>query len=459
MRKTSKQNWRCYQRELQRHSTRRRRWYLGVLKTGLVGALVLTALCGIYPLLHNALSSVPTLLNLPAEVLPPPADVERKLISKEDVRQLLKEEKFNNLTTKMVDLPHEQNFLHVETSLDVGLQEYLLDKMDRKNSRYIGIVMMEADTGRLLTMVGFDKNGNSNPCLLSRFPSASVFKIVTAASAVEHCGYTADTPMHFNGNKYTLYARQLKELTNRYTTTISFAQSFAESVNPVFGKIGELRLGKSLLEKYADAFGFNKPLNFDLPLQPSHFQITDEPYHWAELACGFNRETTISPLHGAVMVSAVLNDGRMVAPSIVERIVDNEGEELYRRQPSWEQQAMSAKSSAVLNELMQATVKYGTGRSFFRGYRRDKVLSQLEIGGKTGSIGNKTHDARYDWFVGFAKEGDDGRQVVIAVMVAHEQYIGIRAGQYARMAMRYYFGNQPDNEQVASVQPSLARKL
>ena len=186
-------------------------------------------MCGVYPLLHNALSSVPTLL-----APPPPAEVpaaaateaERKQISKEDVRRLLDEEKFNNLTTKVVDLPYEQTFLRVETSLDVGLQEYLLGKMDRKNSRYIGIVMMEADTGRLLAMAGFDKSGNSNPCLLSQFPSASVFKIVTAASAVEHCGYTADTPMHFNGNKYTLYARQLKELTNRYTTTVSFRNNF-----------------------------------------------------------------------------------------------------------------------------------------------------------------------------------------------------------------------------------------
>jgi hypothetical protein len=31
--------------------------------------------------------------------------------------------------------------------------------------------------------------------------------------------------------------------------------------------------------------------------------------------------------------------------------------------------------------------------------------------------------------------------MVVSVMVAHEEYIGIRAGQYARMAIEHYFKN------------------
>lgn len=379
-----------------------------------------------------------------------------KTLGKQEVRRLLDQKEFNNLTTKAVDLPLEEKLLHVETSLDVGLQKYLLDQMDRKHARYIGIVVLEGDTGRTLAMAGFDKTGAVNPCLLSEFPSASIFKIVTAASAVEQCGLTANTPVHFNGNKYTLYTRQLKNLIDKHTTTVSFAQSFAQSVNPVFGKIGESNLGKPMLEKYAGAFGFNHPLDFDLPLEPSRFRINDDPYHWAELASGLNRDTTISPLHGAVMVSAVLNNGRMVAPALVDRIVDDGGKELYRWQPSWERQAMSARSSAILSQLMHATIDSGTARNFFRGYRRDEVLSRLEIGGKTGSIDNATHDTRYDWFVGFAKENEGGRQVVVAVVVAHEKLIGTRAGQYARMAMQYYFRDEPGEKQ-SSPRQSLAR--
>jgi membrane carboxypeptidase/penicillin-binding protein len=88
---------------------------------------------------------------------------------------------------------------------------------------------------------------------------------------------------------------------------------------------------------------------------------------------------------------------------------------------------------------MKATVKSGTSRKIFRGYRKDRVLSRLNIGGKTGSIDNHSHDARYDWFVGFGEEKEGGEKIVISVVVAHEEYIGTRAGKYARLAIKYYF--------------------
>jgi peptidoglycan glycosyltransferase len=432
--------WRDYQSELQRQSGGRR--FLGRGRGGVVlfALLAVALFLGLHTLMHDG---APPEGSQAVQAASPPQFTAGS-INKEDIRQLLDKEDFNNLTQKDVELTAHNQVLHVETSLDVDMQNYLLDKMDREHSRYIGIVVMEADTGRVLAMAGFDKtDGSVNPCLCSKFPSASIFKIVTAASAVDHCGYTPESKFHFNGGKYTLYKRQLRDRINSYTNTVSFKQAFAESVDPVFGKIGEHHLGKPMLVKYATSFGFNEPLNFDLPVNPSHFKINDKPYHWAELASGFNRDTTISPLHGAVIASAVLNEGRMVTPSIVDRIVDDKGRVLYTGQQSWEQRAMSSKAAAVLNQLMQATIKSGTGRKSFRNYRHDKVLSRLQIGGKTGTIDNHAHDARYDWFVGFGKERDGKKEVVVAVMVAHEKYIGIRASQYARMAMKYYFSNLP----------------
>ena len=141
------------------------------------------------------------------------------------------------------------------------------------------------------------------------------------------------------------------------------------------------------------------------------------------------------------MAAAVLNEGRLVEPSIVDRIVDSQGEILYQWSPVSEQQAMSSEASSILNQLMQTTISSGTSHKSFRGYRRDRILSQLQIGGKTGSIDNRTHDQRFDWFVGFAEGRQGESKLAIAVMVAHQDYIGIRASRYARMAMKYYFQN------------------
>jgi peptidoglycan glycosyltransferase len=302
---------------------------------------------------------------------------------------------------------------------------------------------MEADSGRIQALAGFNKTDpDSNPCLLNAFPAASVFKIVTAAAAVDHCGYTADTKIHFNGYKHTLYKNQLKERINPYTNTLSFKDSFAQSVNPVFGKLGALYLDRTVLEEYATAFGFNQPINFELPVEPSHIRIEEDTYQRAEIASGFNNDTTLSPVHAAMMASAVMNKGRMVAPTIVDRITDDQGRLLYEARPSWPRRAMSSQASNVLTRLMETTVRSGTGRKAFRNYTRNGVLSKLDIGGKTGSIDNLAHDARFDWFVGFANEKKGPGRLAVAVLVAHEEFIGIRAAQYAKMAMTQYFKSQ-----------------
>lgn len=372
--------------------------------------------------------------------LKPGQDQQENLISKIDVGTILKQLDLQELENGYSDGTIKADNFYLETSLDSNLQHYLEQRMDRKNSRFIGIVVMQADTGRILVLVGFDKTESDiNPCLRNSFPAASIFKIVTAAAAVDHCGYEANTKLRFNGFKHTLYRNQLKEHINRYTNTVSFEDSFAQSINPVFGKIGVHYLGKAVLEEYAEAFGFNQPIDFELPVSASRFQIKELPYNWAEIASGFNNDTTISPIHAVLMASAVVNEGRMVAPTIVDRVIDGEGQLLYRNQIQWLGRAMTPKASNVLSHLMEATVQAGTGRKSFRDRRRHKVLSKLNIGGKTGSIFNRSHDARFDWFVGFAKHKKSSAQLAIAVLVAHEEYIGTRATQYARWAINHYF--------------------
>ncbi len=362
------------------------------------------------------------------------------LISKKDVRIILEHSEGENLLVSQINLPFKNQTIHIETSLDSDLQSHLVEAMDRKNSRFIGIVVMQADTGRIQALAGFNKiDPGQNPCLINAFPAASLFKIVTAAAAVDHCGYNADTKIRFNGYKHTLYKSQLKERTNKYTSTLSFKDSFAQSVNPVFGKLGAVYLGRSVLEEYATAFGFNQPINFELPVEPSHIQIEEDAYQRAEIASGFNYDTTISPMHAAMMASAVLNKGRMVVPTLVDRITDDKGQLLYESQTAWRGRAMSSNASDVLTRLMETTVRSGTGRKAFRNHTRHRVLSKLDIGGKTGSISNQAHDARFDWFVGFANEKKGPGHLIVAVLVAHEEYIGRRAAEYAKMAMTRYF--------------------
>jgi len=363
-------------------------------------------------------------------------------IKKADIQAVLHKKTFNNLTTDKLDITIGGQKLHADTSLDMDLQNHILNSLDLVNSRYIGIVALEPSTGRVLAMVGFDRTGQKeNPCLESAFPAASIFKIVTASAGIEKCGFSPSSRFKFNGDKYTLYKSQLKNRTNRYTRRINLRDSFAQSINPVFGKIGSIYLGKAPLEHYAEAFGFNRNIDFEVPLDRSRVELTDDSYRWAEVACGFNRETLISPVHGALMSAVICNEGMFVEPTIIDRITDDEGNTRYAGLCKKTDQALLPDTAKAVGIMMNATVKSGTARKMFRGHTRDKILSRLDIGGKTGSImSRKINRVRYDWFVGFAKEKNGGNELVLSVMVAHEKYIGARAGWYARTAIQHYFG-------------------
>ncbi len=383
-------------------------------------------------------------------------------IDKTDVQAILAKQPFINLEEETYTFSFDGRLFNVDTSLDPDLQRYLLQAMQRDTSRYIGIIVMDPRSGRVLSMVGFDpEDPLHNPCLTSIFPAASVFKIVTAAAAIEKYAFGSDSTVSFSGKKYTLYKNQIKKDPKGWVRHFTLRDSFAQSVNPVFGKLGALVIGKTGLEEYADAFGFNQPINFELPVTPSHLSIRDEaPYQWAEIASGFNRQTTLSPLHGAVMVSAIVTGGGNLAePTLVDRIRNENGELLYTYQPATIRRALSRDAAAVMKKLMTETIESGTGRKTFRGFRKHPILSRLNIGGKTGSINSRTHEGRrFDWFVGFAEEREGSEQIVVSIVVTHEKFIGIRSHQYGRMAMEKYFQKFFSKKNYAGTRPSQDEK-
>ncbi len=374
-----------------------------------------------------------------------------KQFSTNEVRQLLKNQKFLNSEKKTFTVMLKNQTCTITTSLNIGLQKLLnkkldrLKKLDRGKPERIAMVAMDPVSGKVLALTGFDLiKPDRNPCFASDFPAASIFKIITASAAVEELGFTPDTKLYFNGSKYTLYKSQLKETKTKYTTTISFENAFAESVNPVFGKIGRNRLKNKILEKYANKFEFNKQIDSELAFGSSNIEVTENPYAWAEIGCGFNHSTTISPLFGAMISSTIANAGKLVIPSIVEKIVDSQNKIIYDSKDEIYSWVVSEKTAAIVQTLMEKTIESGTARKNFRGYKQDKILSKLVIGGKTGSIYNREHTIKYDWFTGFVKQKDvtvENNEVVVSIVVGHGDYIGTRAGEYGKMIIKEYYKN------------------
>ena len=370
----------------------------------------------------------------------PPHPSPVRMLDRQAVQELVAGRNLLNLSDPAVEVRGEASSFTVQTTLEPGLQQHLAERLDRKNSRYIGIVALDPADGRVLAMAGYDRTDPSaNPCLDSRFPAASVFKIITAAAALEARDLGPHSVLSWDGGKYTLYKSQLRPAVSRKPNQLTLKDSFAQSVNPVFGRIGAHMLGRGLLESYAQAFGFNREIEFEQPVRPSRVELTDNAFELAEVASGFNRTTRISPLHGALMAAAVVNAGRLVEPSVVDRVTDTAGRTVYQRRPGQGERVIDARTATELAEMMRATVQSGTAHKQFQKHHADRVLAQLEIGGKTGSMGDDEPDMRYDWFVGFARGHQLSRQMVFAVVVVHEDFIGTRAAAYAAMAIREYF--------------------
>jgi len=431
------QHWRKYQQRLQRSRRKRkaleRAWWLA--------ALLISVLLGV-GVFKAALS------NGWFDGLSRIADCSEHegrafgLFDEKTLRDLIDPNAVSqNLDGRFAFTYRGEKFFMVST-LEPALQHYMQKKIGAAHSPAVGFVAMDPVSGRVFSMVGCNNRGNAGDiCLHSTFPAASVFKIVSATAAIERCGLSAGSTLTYNGRGHTLYRKQLTAGTNRYTNRISLRDCFARSINPAFGKLGIFFLKKDLLEEYAKRFGFNQAIDGELPVERSRFSVDNDPYHWAEVACGFNRRTRISPLHGAIIAAAVVNGGWFVEPRIIERITDRHSQAVYSGREPESRRVMSVRTSREMMRLMAATVTRGTARRAFKGYRRDRVLSKLFLGGKTGSIKNDDDRWLYDWFVGYGAQKKGAKKLAVAVLVVHDKLLRARAQEYARLALRYYFAH------------------
>ena len=328
----------------------------------------------------------------------------------------------------------------IGTAIYPKLQKYILKTLRRSRTQQSAVVVMDPHDGRLLSMVNYDANGNSaNLCLQADFPAASLFKIVTAAAALESAGLSLDKNLYYRGSKHTLYKSQLKTKRDRWTTQTKFRKAFALSNNAVFGKIGIYDLGQSDLIRYSDKFSFNRPIGSDLPLAVSRVQVPADDFGLAEIASGFNKDTLISPLHAALLSAVAVNQGQMPRPRLVESIRNESNKVIYQAPRPTMATAVNRETARDIRVLMQDAARYGTSRTAFRKLRRKKRFKNFVIGAKTGTINDRRDQFKYDWVTAFAISPDGAGSICVSVLGVHGKILGTRSTEMTRAIVDYYF--------------------
>ena len=330
----------------------------------------------------------------------------------------------------------------LDYAFDPSIQSMAEDLLDQYKPDLGVMVAMDASTGRILAMAGenraFELEGN--PALEATFPSASVFKVVTASAAIEEQKANPHTMIAYAGRNHTLYKYQvLKERVTGWMRHISLKEAFAKSINTVFGRLAVFELGKTPLKNFSSRFAYDEPIPAEFPVAVSHAANPSTKFELAEMASGYTQDNVMSPIHGAMIAAAVANDGVMMQPYFLNAAYLKSGKTIYRAEPAVQSRVMTADTAKEVRTLMRETVTSGTSRKAFRGFFRGR-FSSLDVGGKTGHLTDKNLGGRIDWFVGFAEA--HGRKIAVSVLTMHKKFWTVKSSYLARRTIETAFSQK-----------------
>ncbi len=374
-----------------------------------------------------------------------------KTLSFEQVSKIVSLETFD-VNQPVQKIPQGNDTLIFSLSIDTVLQNLANRLMEQYKPKYGSAVALDPVSGRILALSSFTNQGEADrgPHLFSSsiFPAASIFKIVTAAAALQSGGFTPQTTIPHVGRNNTLYMYQLERELRNYSN-ISLQTAFDRSINPIFARMALYSLPKGALVDYGHRFGFEKKLPFEFPVEKSKLVPPDTLFSVAATASGFNRTTTLSPVHGALIAAAISEDGHMPVPTVVDSVysVSRDAGVFRGESKKWLDGVISPLTAKHLRELMISVPVRGTARTSFRYIRQSPRFNEFEYGGKTGNIG-RLEIGRTEWFAGFARHPQNSDQrIAVAVVLTHDPEWTVRASFIAAEILRIYMRNVQDQAQ------------
>ena len=331
-----------------------------------------------------------------------------------------------------------KNDVKITYTFDRKLQRTMGRYLEKHRSvQHAAFVAIEPSTGRVLALVSYSRPRSERDrpvALRASFPAASIFKIVTVAAALQEKKVSPGTVVRFRGGYWTMNRSVLTDNPRRDRNYLTVERALAKSCNHCFGKIATRFVGTEKLKTYADAFAFNYPFKFELPVEMSRAQIPSDRYQLARTGAGFGK-IFFSPLHAALIAATIANEGRMMEPSIIEKIEDRKGRVLYAPRPRAIARPLEASVARQINRMMVKTVLEGTSRRAFKGFTASHP--HLSVAGKTGSLKGTDPPGHNYWFIGSAPA--DNPTIAVSALVIPRSGRRFKGNQVARRAFEAYF--------------------
>ncbi len=239
-----------------------------------------------------------------------------------------------------------------------------------------------------------------NRLLSAAYTPGSVFKLVTAAAAIDRIPNLDTLTYHCEG----------KKLINGTEVTcpsahgdVTLKEALAQSCNIYFAEIS-LELGGKTLQRYAENAGFNSRLTVD-GIQTAAGKVDVSEAEGGDLAwAGIGQYSdTANPLSFMAYVGAIANDGVRVTPKLVK----GKGLSSFLFGANLRQERILSRETAVkLGALMRNNVIEGYGEKNFKGLELCAKSGTAEVGGD-----KKPHS----WFVGYLDREDCPLAFIVVV--------------------------------------------
>jgi len=274
-------------------------------------------------------------------------------------------------------------------TLDENIQFFVEQALNNSNQGYnwewFHITLLDAKTGAVLataTSPSFDPNKRNITNYLdmlcqSAYEPGSTMKTFTYMAAMENGVYNG-TETYKSGVYTTADGTEIGDWNRNGWGVISFDKGYALSSNVGVINLINRHMNSLMLRQYFKKLGFGKKTGIEIPNEVSGklgFKYETEIYN-----AGFGQGITTTPIQNAKALTPLTNDGMLLEPYLVSKIVDSEtGEVILENKRTELERVASTDTINKMLSLMDDTVN-GIGNTG-SGYRIDSH----ELIGKTGT--------------------------------------------------------------------------
>ncbi|MDM5328041.1 penicillin-binding protein [Neobacillus sp. CF12] len=324
-----------------------------------------------------------------------------------------------------------QNGNDVYLTIDKKIQTFLEDAMNKVveeyNPKKIIAIVADPKTGEILAMgqrpsfhpktkEGID-NSWHNEAIETSFEPGSTMKIFTLAAAIEENKFDPNELFQSGSYKVTSKDKPIHDHKRSGWGTISYLEGVQRSSNVAFAKLANEKIGFEKFREYLTKFGFDQPTGIDLPSETTGKIQFTWPIEKATTAYG--QGTAITPIQQIQAATAIANNGKMMKPQVIDKIVNHDtGEIINDITPEVVSSPISAKTAKEVRDILETVVtnkETGTGTRY--------QIDGYSVAGKTGTASIPDPkggylDGQEDYifsFLGMAPKDDPKLIVYVAV--------------------------------------------